>query len=281
MIEPLVAGLLDSMDAVPHEPAPGGSNETSNFKPIDHMKTVRTFILSAVAAPCALLLPAAASASTTVNVTGMDNIFASGLASAANVDPAGNGGGTLPLQINITGGAYQFQYLSGTVGASLGDPSLMNLDANGTTAHTGDINPYGGISGYDANQYFSLVGVFLGPGGQPVSAPPTIDFTPTTGIGVNFTTLSPLIGQLFIIGDGTTSSAQTRTYYVPTGATELYLGFADCANFSGPCGQYADNSGSVNMAVTVAPEPASLALMLVGSGLMALFWFRRQQPKQV
>ena len=90
------------------------------------------------------------------------------------------------------------------------------------------------------------LGVFLGPSGQPVSAPPTIDFTPTTGIGVNFTTLSPQIGQLFIIGDGTTSSAQTRTYYVPTGATELYLGFADSSNFQGPCGQYADNSGSVN-----------------------------------
>ena len=61
-----------------------GFQKKISLKPIKiHMKPVQKFILAAVAAPCALLLPAAASASTTVNVTAMDNIFASGLGSAA------------------------------------------------------------------------------------------------------------------------------------------------------------------------------------------------------
>src|SRR5215469_2162786 len=93
----------------------------STYKPnkkVSSMKTTMTYMKPAqifilAAAPC-VLLPAIASA-TTVNVTAMDNIFASGLSSAATVDPAGGGGGTLPLQIGVTGSSYQFQYLSGTV----------------------------------------------------------------------------------------------------------------------------------------------------------------------
>lgn len=239
------------------------------------MKLQQTFI--AVAAS-ALLLPAVASA-TTVNVTAMDNIDAAGLSSAANVDPAGNGGGILPLQIGITGSAYQFQYLSGNVTPDVNNPSYNNLDANGIVGGAADVYSYGGISAYESDQFFALVGVFLGPGGQPATAPSAIDFTTTSGIGGNFLTLSPQIGQIFMIGDGTTSSDQTRTYYVPTGATELYLGFADAYNFSGPCGQFSDNSGSVNVDVTVAPvpEPAPLALLAAGSALLALVRFRNKR----
>ncbi|HEX3625117.1 MAG TPA: PEP-CTERM sorting domain-containing protein [Verrucomicrobiae bacterium] len=232
-------------------------------------------LLTATAA--CLLLPAVATAgTTTVNVTGTDNIDAAGLASAANADPAGGGGGTLPLQIAVTGSSYSFQYLSGTVSASSGDSSLRNLDANGDLNATANINSYGGISGYVSGSYFALVGVFLGPGGQPVTAPSAINFS-STGIGSGFTTLAPQIGQIFMIGDGTTPSNQSRTYYVPTGAAELYLGFADSYNYGGPPGQFNDNSGSVNINVTAAPEPAPLALMLAGSGLMAAFCFRNKR----
>ncbi|HEX3625115.1 MAG TPA: PEP-CTERM sorting domain-containing protein [Verrucomicrobiae bacterium] len=241
------------------------------------MKLIQTFILAAT--PC-VLLPAIASA-TTVNVTGMDNIFAAGLSSAANVDPGNGGGGVLPLQIAVTGGSYQFQYLSGTVSANTGDSSLSGLDANGANGGPANITSYGGISGFMADRDFALVGVFLGTGAPTAPAPATINFTTATGMGANFLTLAPQIGQIFLIGDGTTSSAQSRTYYVPTGGTELYLGFADAAGFLGAPGQYGDNAGSVNINVTAAPEPAPLALMFAGSGLMAAFYFRnkRQQGK--
>jgi hypothetical protein len=66
---------------------------------------------------------------------------------------------------------------------------------------------------------------------------------------------------------------------VPTGATELYLGFPDAAGFDGPAGQYGDNAGSLNIGVTATPEPAPLALLAAGSALMALVWFRnKRQP---
>lgn len=188
------------------------------------MKLHQTIIITTVSC----LLPILASAAT-YNVGATYNIFASGLTSTANADPSGGGAGVLPLEINVTGSAYQFQYLSGTVSANTSDPSLSGLDGNGAAGGPSNINPVGGISGFIGDHDFPLVGVFLGAAGQPGTAPATINFTTATGIGPNFLTLAPQIGQIFLIGDGTTSSAQTRTYYVPTGATELYLGYADAA----------------------------------------------------
>jgi hypothetical protein len=45
---------------------------------------------------------------------------------------------------------------------------------------------------------------------------------------------------------------------VPTGATRLFLGFADGFGFNGPAGHYDDNEGSVQINVsTAAPKPAA------------------------
>jgi hypothetical protein len=230
-------------------------------------------VLSIAAVSC---LPMIASA-TTYSVTATNNIFASGLSSAAGVDPDGGGAGILPLQINVTGSAYQFQYLSGTVSANVNDSSLSGLDGNGAAGGPTDISSYGGISGLMADHDFPLVGVFLGSGAPSTPAPATIDFTTATGIGPNFLTLAPQIGQIFLIGDGTTSSDQTRTYYVPTGATELYLGFADAGGFTGLPGQYGDNAGALNVNVTATPEPAPLALLAAGSALLAGLRFRNKR----
>ena len=194
----------------------------------------------------------------------------------ATADPSGGGAGVLPVEIGVTGSAYQFQYLSGTVSANVNDSSLSGLDGNGGAGGPSDINSLGGISGLMEDHDFPLVGVFLGPSGQPATAPATIDFTTATGIGPNFLTLAPQIGQLFLIGDGTTSSDQLRTYYTPTGATELYIGFADASGFTGPPGQYGDNAGSLNINVTATPEPAPLALMAIGSTLIAALRFRKK-----
>lgn len=238
------------------------------------MKLHQTIVIAAASASC-MLLPTIASA-TTYTVTGTDNINAAGLSSAADVDPGGGGGGIVPLQINVTGGAYQFQYVSGQVSANINDPGLSNLDANGTTGGPSDIDPFGSISGFYADNRFPLVGVFLGPGGQSGPAPATIDFTTATGIGPNFLTLAPQIGQIFLVGDGVTSSGQARTYFVPGGATELYLGFDDASGFTGEPGQFGDNSGSVNINVTSVPEPAPLELLAAGAVLLAVVCFRNK-----
>ncbi|HTR42021.1 MAG TPA: hypothetical protein VMH87_10440 [Pseudomonadales bacterium] len=226
-----------------------------------------TLILTAVSC---LVLPLAASA-TSYSVGATDNIFGAGLSTPPA--PGGGSAGSLPLQIGVTGIAYQFQYVSGTV--SPDTSQSYSLDANGAPGFT-FISCPGSISAYLSDNSFALLGVFLGSGGQSGPAPSPFDFT-STGTGVNFTTLSPQIGQVFFIGDGSNSSNQTQTFNVPTGATELYLGFADGVNFSGLVGQYQDNAGSLTMNVNAVPEPAPVVLIIAGSALMAVMRFRNKR----
>jgi hypothetical protein len=100
-----------------------------------------------------------------------------------------------------------------------------------------------GISSADGGGY--LIGVFLAdtvPAGPP---PATLDFTGNR----DFASLSPALAQTFVIGDGRTATGRPQRFHVPTGATRLYFGFGDAWSFVGPPGFYADNSGSLKVAV--------------------------------
>jgi len=99
-----------------------------------------------------------------------------------------------------------------------------------------------GISGYKGPEG-ALAGVFLNdnvPDTGP--APATLDFS-SSGLGTDFTGLSPDLGQVFFIGDGFTSSAVVQTFIAPTGATRLFLGIPDGFGFDGHPGAYDDNDG--------------------------------------
>jgi hypothetical protein len=90
-----------------------------------------------------------------------------------------------------------------------------------------------------------LVGVFLGATEPADPAPSILDFTSNA----DFTSLSPLIGQTFFIGDGASNTGfggngPRQEFVVPNGATRLYLGFADAYAFVGDPGYYSDNGGS-------------------------------------
>jgi RHS repeat-associated protein len=98
----------------------------------------------------------------------------------------------------------------------------------------------------------SLIGVFLGPD-QPdgSAAPPTLDFSPSGNVpgGIDYTTISPELKQVFFIGDGRTSGGQIQQIVVPNGATRLYLGVMSAGATSSSFGSFA---------VTVQPySPAS------------------------
>ena len=190
-------------------------------------------------------LSSSAGASTVAfKVSGTDNIWGAGLASAP--DPGGFGGGAIPYQSQLPRGTatVTFSKLKGTVSYGIG----TNGPDGASTAFDTNITSTGGISGLiDTDQYFYLVGVFLGKG-QPATAPATLDFTNDH----SFKSLDPQLGQVFYIGDGLTRTGKGKTqrFVVPSGAKNLYLGFADAPNATGPCGAYDDNSGLLKGKVT-------------------------------
>jgi hypothetical protein len=116
-----------------------------------------------------------------------------------------------------------------------------------------------------------LVGVFAPTGGPSGAAPASLNFT-SSGIGTSFTSLSPLLDQVFYIGDGLTGNGTgtVQQFFVPSGAGTLYLGISDAGFYNGAPGAYGDNAGfyavyfdvaganSGGGGGTSAPEPSSL-----------------------
>ena len=100
-----------------------------------------------------------------------------------------------------------------------------------------------------------LTGVFLGDN-LPETTPGRISFTDPSfgigGVGPDFLSLTPVLGQTFFIGDGYTSLGDLQQFIAPEGATRLFLGFADALEFGYPSSEasnYGDNYGALNTQV--------------------------------
>lgn len=175
---------------------------------------------------------------------------------------------TLPPVIAVTAGDI-IRALDPAVGGisffnGIGAP-YYGPSGNGLTGS--NLTSLGGISGYIGPQG-ALTGVFLSDAVPSAGAPTTLDFSPS-GMGIDFTSISPLLGQIFYIGDGKTSADTFQTFIAPTGATRLVLGIPDGFGFNGPPGAYDDNDGSyrirlgINEIPTKVPEPGGLALLVM------------------
>jgi hypothetical protein len=141
-------------------------------------------------------------------------------------------------------------------------PPFFGPSGNGASGS--NLTALDAISGYIGPQG-PLAGVFLDnsiPSSGP--APATLDFSPG-GLGIDFTTLSPELGQVFYIGDGVDSMGDFQTFIAPAGATRLFLAIPDGFGFGGAPGAYDDNDGGYRVRIGVneipiVPEPCSLLL---------------------
>ena len=178
---------------------------------------------------------------------------------------------TLVSGLALTGGAVLTFSVSGEVSYGGGPVGGNNPDGS----------PYGGVpinygdgiaAPVNLDRVDALVGVFLGVASPTGGATPaSIDYAG----GIGFASQSPLIGQMFFIGDGLTGSlaGSVQQFIIPGGATRLYLGTVDGY-------EWGNNSGQFNVDVSLAavPEPGSLALM--AGGLAAIgFVSRRRRPQ--
>ena len=178
------------------------------------------------------------------------------------------GGDVLQVLDPAVGGISFFNGFGGTI---------FGPEGNGLPGSS-SITSFGGISGYLGTQG-ALAGVFLDaliPNGAP---PATLDFS-TGGLGTEFLSLTPGLGQVFFIGNGVTVANVAQQFIAPIGATRLFLGITDAFGFNGAPGAFDDNDGSYRIRIGInqdpnLPEPSSLAL--VGLGILGMVVVTRRK----
>lgn len=220
-----------------------------------------------------LVLGAAATSAGAVAVTvqGTADPWLAGMpaGSTASIDDSAPGQSpllvpSLPLS---AGGFVTFTNVTGATANTPGCCGWMEgglLINHGTGAENGIADVTAPLS--------TLLGVFLDDNVPNSSAAPgALSFA---GIGgLDFTSLTPGLKQVFFIGNGLGAGSAVQQFWVPSGATRLYLGTMDGFEWS-------NNSGAFHLDVnfmSAVPEPETYALMLTGLGVLCLIGRRRQQ----
>ena len=144
------------------------------------------------------------------------------------------------------------------------------------------ISGLNGLSGLVAPNEGFLTGVFLN-GSEAATdhiTPASIDLTVVGS--ETFTSMSPIVDQVFFIGDGLTGdgTGQVQQFVVPDDATSLALGFVDAFGFEGVPGAYFDNTGSLMINVnsttgaSPVPEPSGALMLLAGLIMLTIIHVR-------
>jgi hypothetical protein len=214
----------------------------------------------------------------TLTVIGTSDIYGAGQASLpATIYP-----GTFPPSDSFTAGMNQiltFSSVTGMVGCNF----VITNGPDGTCfpGVSTTVTSYGGLSGIDVNQAnFFLVGVFIDDLTPPSGLGPLVleyNYSSVTGLTTSDPSYSPLLDQVFFVGDGLTGTGTgaEQIFNVPAGADELYLGFAD--SFDSVPSYYADNVGSLTATfeITSMPEP-NCGFLVIGGLFVGALLYRRK-----
>lgn len=231
-----------------------------------------SLVAASVASLVALNTAAAQSGSLVMDTR--SNLYLAG-GNVYDFTPVG-GTGLAPTAISLSAGTGRVLSLSAFGSSFFCGPSLCSTTTpDGPAIGSTNVNGMGRIGGISAPTSGFLAAVFLGP-----SLPGSL---PTHNVVTSIDDLSytPELGQVFFVGDGSTSGGLLQQFLVPDGATEVYFGIADASSFWGSPDFYDDNIGSYNIEYSVngqstsVPEPQTLALLAFGFGALGIVRRRR------
>jgi len=186
------------------------------------------------------------------------------------------GDGTLPKEILLLQAQQRemiFPTINGTVQCCTDNATQNTADGGNFGLGKTNLPATGGLSGIRLDKTMFLVGVFLNDytPHDNTPAPQSIDFTGQT----DFEQLTPVLNQIFFIGDGRNHTGMLQHFVVPEGATRLFLGFAD-GNEQGQVGFYNDNQGYINVIYQLIGQSTDLStetLPVLNEGLVAYYTF--------
>jgi hypothetical protein len=168
---------------------------------------------------------------------------------------------------------------SATGGVAVG-PSVPATNTPDGVSNFSMTNYGDGISAPTSVRLSALMAVFLGAGdptGTPT--PAQLDFSG----GIDFASVSPGLNQIFFIGDGLTSRSfvpsdppgARQLFYVPAGATRLFLGSSDGFGWFNNGGRFIVDV-EIDRDPTPVPAPPTLALLLIG---LSATWLARVRTR--
>jgi PEP-CTERM motif len=198
-------------------------------------------------------------------------------------DPGGeNSGGPATDAVLTTfsaGTGNVFTFSATGLVSCCNDPPNISPDGGASSMNITGAN---GLSSLSGNGNIPLVGVFTTNTDPSVSvAPSALSFDKNAPAS-----LSPLLDQVFYIGDGLSGynnpAGTSLTFTAPSNATRLYLGVIDAYFFGNTTGYYNDNKGSFTVDVNLnsaVPEPSTWAMLILGfAGLGFMAYRRKSKP---
>ena len=155
-----------------------------------------------------------------------------------------------PLELNLAslgmtpGTILSLEGISGTAtfdgtGSNSAD-GAANLAANGTyPATTVPTNNANGMSNVRA-PIGAVMAVFLSDAApNSTSAPSNLDFG--TAASRDYVSVSPLLKQVFFVGDGKRTSGEAQSIVIPAGATRVFVGMMDAWQWNDNVGNFQTN----------------------------------------